>query len=55
MMVMTDSINLKYFDFTGDKIDLNTPLMVTCFTCHNGAKQPATLIKKVQPVKAPWQ
>lgn len=54
MMLMTDSINLKYFDFTGAKIDLNTQLMVTCFTCHHGQKVPATEVQKIQSQKAPW-
>ena len=42
MMRMTDQINDKYFDYTGAKRDLNTPLMVTCYSCHHGAKNPAT-------------
>lgn len=45
MMKMTDKINDKYFDLTGGKRDLNTPLMVTCYTCHHGLTDP--------PVKAP--
>ena len=40
MMRMTDSINDRYFDLTGAKRTLNTQLMVTCFTCHNGRKEP---------------
>ena len=35
MMTMMDKINDKYFNVTGAKRDLNTKLMVTCFTCHN--------------------
>lgn len=42
MMTMTDKINDKYFDMTNGKRDLNTRLMVTCFTCHHGATEPAT-------------
>ena len=42
MMKMTDKINEKYFDFTGGKITLSTPLMVTCYTCHHGATDPPT-------------
>jgi hypothetical protein len=42
MMEMTDKINDKYFDLTGAKRDMNTQLMVTCFTCHHGATEPAT-------------
>jgi hypothetical protein len=40
MMRMTDKINDQYFDMTGGKRDLNTQLMVTCFTCHHGTTQP---------------
>ena len=40
MMKMTDKINDDYFDMTGSKRDLNTPLMVTCYTCHHGQTQP---------------
>ena len=42
MMLMTDSINQQYFDLTGGKINLNTQLMVTCYTCHHGSQDPAT-------------
>ena len=42
MLEMTYAINDKYFDYTGAKRDINTQLMITCFTCHNGAKMPAT-------------
>jgi hypothetical protein len=42
MMRMTDKINDKYFDLTGSKRTLSTPLMVTCYTCHNGRKEPLT-------------
>jgi len=45
MMIMTDKINDKYFDVTGGKRDLNTRLMVTCFTCHHGTTDP-----EVRPV-----
>jgi hypothetical protein len=45
MMRMTDTINDNYFDMTGDKRDLNTPLMVTCFTCHHGKTEPDTKAK----------
>jgi hypothetical protein len=40
MMRMTDKINDTYFDVTGGKRDLNSKLMVTCFTCHHGTTQP---------------
>jgi hypothetical protein len=41
MMKMTNKINKEYFDLTGAKQDLNTPLMVTCYTCHHGSTEPA--------------
>lgn len=42
MMKMMDKINDKYFDVTGGKKNLNAQLMVTCYTCHHGATNPAT-------------
>ena len=48
MMKMTDKINDKYFDLTGGKKDLNTRLMVTCYTCHHGKKEPETTINHKQ-------
>lgn len=42
MFQMMNKINDKYFDVTGAKKDLNTQLMVTCYTCHHGATQPVT-------------
>ncbi|MBA2746229.1 MAG: c-type cytochrome [Flavisolibacter sp.] len=49
MMKMTNNINKKYFDVTGSggKKDLNVQLMVTCYTCHNGRKEPLAFV----PVK----
>lgn len=41
MMKMTDKINEEYFDVTGKQRDLTTPLMITCYTCHRGSKEPA--------------
>lgn len=52
MMIMTDSINDRYFDMTGVKRDLNTKLMVNCFTCHHGKPEPET--KPPVQLKAPW-
>lgn len=40
MMTLTNEINDKYFDYTGEKRTITTQLMVTCFTCHNGKKEP---------------
>lgn len=42
MMTMTYKINEKYFDLAGGKKDLNTQLMVTCYTCHHGKTEPET-------------
>jgi hypothetical protein len=47
MMKMTTKINDKYFDVAGGSKNLNAALMVTCYTCHNGRKEPLT----VAPVK----
>lgn len=41
MMRMTEKINDKFFDITGGKRDINTKLMVTCYTCHNGKTEPS--------------
>lgn len=46
MMRMTDKINDKYFDVTGGKRTITTQLMVTCYTCHHGATDPATIAPK---------
>jgi len=40
MMTMTNSINDKYFPYGGKAENLSTLLTVTCFTCHNGHKEP---------------
>lgn len=40
MMKMTNKINKKYFDVTGSGKNLNVKQMVTCYTCHNGSKEP---------------
>ena len=42
MMTMTNTINDTYFNYTGAQRDINTQLMVTCITCHNGSKMPET-------------
>src|SRR5215212_3074401 len=57
MMRMTDSINDRYFDLTGAKRDLNTQLMVTCYTCHHGKTEPETKAPKPNNANnaiAPW-
>jgi hypothetical protein len=41
MMKMTTKINRKYFEYTPGK---NAALpMVTCYTCHNGRKEPLAI------------
>ena len=42
MYKMTTKINKKYFEYTGDSDDLVLQ-MVTCYTCHNGKKEPMAL------------
>lgn len=42
MMTMTNDLNKKYFNLTGSALTLNTPLMVTCYTCHHGNAEPET-------------
>jgi hypothetical protein len=51
MMEMTNKINEKWFDLTGGKMTIESPLMVTCYTCHHGSKEPAT---KAQPKIQTW-
>lgn len=46
MMMLTNSINDSFFNYTAGKRTITTPLMVTCFTCHNGKKMPAAQPKK---------
>ncbi len=40
MMKMTNEINDKYFPYSGKAEKLSTILTVTCYTCHNGKKEP---------------
>ena len=54
MMVMMDSINDQYFNLTGAQRDINTQLMVTCFTCHHGKTEPETKPTPPKPELAPW-
>jgi hypothetical protein len=42
MMKMTVKLNKKYFDVKLNK-GFDTPLMVSCFTCHNGKPEPAVI------------
>ena len=46
MMTMTNKLNDEYFPYSGKAEDLSTILTVTCFTCHNGSKEPETRPKK---------
>jgi hypothetical protein len=45
MIKMTQKINDKFFDVTGSK-KLDAKLMVTCYTCHNGKKEPMTRVPR---------
>lgn len=59
MMTMTNELNKKYFDYTGsvEPEKMDATLMVTCYTCHNGKKEPLTIpVKKEEkPATAPGQ
>ena len=46
MMTMTNKLNDEYFPYSGKAADLSTILTVTCYSCHNGNKQPETKPKK---------
>lgn len=48
MLEMTYDINDKYFDYTGEKRTITTPLMVTCITCHNGKPEPEAALPSKQ-------
>lgn len=50
MEIMTRDINKRNFNHTGGAITLSSQLAVTCYTCHNGAKEPAVKApEKTQP------
>jgi hypothetical protein len=42
MMAMTNKLNDEHFPYSGKAEDLSTILTVTCYTCHNGNKEPQT-------------
>lgn len=42
MMKMTQKINKKYFEWEGSFTALQDKLEVTCYTCHNGKKEPSS-------------
>jgi hypothetical protein len=42
MIRMTEKINEKYFNVTGTSNWLEAEMMVTCYTCHQGQKEPRT-------------
>lgn len=46
MMKMTNKLNDEYFPYSGKAENMSTILTVTCFTCHNGQKEPDTRPKK---------
>lgn len=49
MMTMTNAINDKYFPYGGPADSLSTALTVTCYSCHNGRKEPLVKPKKEKP------
>lgn len=54
MMTMTNEINDKYFPYGGKADSLSTALTVTCYTCHNGHKEPLTTLAKAAPAFPPF-
>ncbi|HUC79429.1 MAG TPA: c-type cytochrome [Flavisolibacter sp.] len=46
MMKMTNKLNDEYFPYSGKAEEMSTILTVTCYTCHNGRKEPETRPKK---------
>ncbi|HEX8314523.1 MAG TPA: c-type cytochrome [Flavisolibacter sp.] len=46
MMKMTNKLNDEYFPYSGKAENMSTILTVTCYTCHNGNKEPETRPKK---------
>jgi hypothetical protein len=48
MMKMTNDLNSKYFNVIGEKMTISTPLMVTCYTCHHGSKEPAVQPQRME-------
>jgi len=46
MMKMTNKLNDEYFPYSGKAENMSTILTVTCYTCHNGKKEPETRPKK---------
>lgn len=46
MMTMTNKLNDEYFPYSGKAENLSSILTVTCYTCHNGSKEPETKPKK---------
>lgn len=49
MMTMTNAINDKYFPYGGPADSLSTALTVTCYSCHNGNKEPLVKPRKEKP------
>ena len=49
MMKMTNKLNDKYFPYSEKAERLTSKLTVTCYTCHNGRKEP--LVKAAKEVK----
>lgn len=42
MMKMTQQLNKKYFEWSGNWTELKDKLQVTCYTCHGGKKEPSS-------------
>ena len=51
MLKMTNQINDDFFNYNGEKRNISTQLMVTCYTCHNGNKEPKSIPPKEEKPK----
>lgn len=49
MMKMTNNLNDKWFPYGGKAKNLDSKLTVTCYTCHNGRKEPLVLPPAPEP------
>lgn len=49
MMTMTNKLNDEHFPYSGKAEKLSSILTVTCYTCHNGSKEPKTRPVKKDP------
>ena len=53
MMTMTNEINDKYFPYGGKAADLSTALTITCYSCHNGHKEPLVKPEAIKNILPP--